>query len=95
MAEHSAPPGVCLRDRARSTLALGGRVPAQARRADVSMLDCALCQRLIDEALVPYLLDDRGAWTRTAEDPCQASDGPGQVAKPALMVRLSTVGRHG
>jgi polyphosphate kinase len=67
------------------------------RRVEVAwpVLDRALRQRVIDEALVPYLLDGRDAWTLTAEGQYHPSDGRGPSAQQALMLRLGTVARHG
>jgi polyphosphate kinase len=45
-------------------------------------------QRVIDECLVPYLMDRRDAWTLDASGRYQAADGRGPGAQQALMNHL-------
>jgi polyphosphate kinase len=57
------------------------------RRVEVAwpVRDVAMRQRIIDECLVPYLLDGRDAWTLSADGQYQATDGQGPGAQQALM----------
>ena len=51
------------------------------------ILDRALRQRVIDECLVPYLLDDQDAWLLDADGHYRPADGGGDSAQKALMRR--------
>jgi polyphosphate kinase len=50
-------------------------------------------QRIIDECLVPYLLDAEDAWTLAADGSYSRVAGPGPSAQQALMRRYA--GREG
>ena len=54
--------------------------------------DAALRQRVIDECLVPYLLDDRDAWTLDADGEYRRAEGGGESAQQALIVRYAARG---
>ena len=60
------------------------------RRIEIAwpVRDAELRQRLIDEALVPYLLDGKDAWIQHADGSYAPVDGQGASAQQALMVRL-------
>ena len=51
--------------------------------------DHALRQRVIDECLVPYLLDDRDAWTLDPDGRYRRAEGSGESAQQALIVRYA------
>ena len=51
------------------------------------ILDRALRQRVIDECLVPYLLDDQDAWLLDADGHYRPAEGDGASAQKALMRR--------
>ena len=51
------------------------------------ILDRALRQRVIDECLVPYLLDGEDAWLLDADGHYRPADGGGDSAQKALMRR--------
>jgi len=59
------------------------------RRVEVAwpVRDAALRQRIIDEALVPYLHDERDAWTLAADGQYQRVADSGLSAQRALMQR--------
>jgi polyphosphate kinase len=61
------------------------------RRVEVAwpVRDRAMRQRIIDEALVPYLLDGAEAWTLQADGRYEAADGTGPSAQRALLQRWS------
>ncbi len=50
--------------------------------------DAALRQRVIDECLVPYLLDGQDAWVMQADGRYRAVEGTGPGAQAALMHKL-------
>ena len=60
------------------------------RRIEIAwpVRDPALRQRVIDEALVPYLLDGRDAWTERSDGSYAPVDPEGESAQQALMQRL-------
>jgi polyphosphate kinase len=60
------------------------------RRVEVAwpIRDAALRQRVIDECLVPYLHDDRDAWTLRCDGRYHPAQGKGPSAQQALMARL-------
>ncbi|MEQ1807901.1 MAG: polyphosphate kinase 1 [Burkholderiaceae bacterium] len=66
-----------------------------ARRIEVAwpIRDAAMRQRIIDECLVPYLMDGRDAWDLDASGQYHAVDGRGPGAQQALMHRLGA-SRH-
>jgi polyphosphate kinase len=61
------------------------------RRIEVAwpVRDKALRQRVIDEALVPYLHDQRDAWTLDSSGRYQRVAETGLCAQQALMQRFS------
>ena len=61
-----------------------------SRRVEVAwpVSDPALRQRVIDECLVPYLLDQTDAWELNAHGDYRAAGGQGPCAQQALMRRL-------
>ncbi len=63
-----------------------------AHRIEVAwpIRDAALRQRVIDECLVPYLMDGRDAWDLDAQGQYHAVDGQGPGAQQALMQRLGS-----
>ena len=63
------------------------------RRIEIAwpVRDAELRQRLIDEALVPYLLDGRDAWVQRADGSYEAVAPQGASAQQALIGRLQGV----
>jgi polyphosphate kinase len=61
------------------------------RRIEVAwpVRDAALRQRVIDECLVPYLLDRQDAWTILPDGSCERVATEGVSAQGALMQRFS------
>ncbi len=59
------------------------------RRVEVAwpIADRCLRQRIIDECLVPTLLDRKDAWDLRADGSYEAADGQGPAAQPALLRR--------
>jgi polyphosphate kinase len=62
------------------------------RRVEVAwpIRDRAMRQRVIDECLVPYLLDERDAWTLQPDGVYSPADGTGPGAQAALLQRWAT-----
>jgi len=60
------------------------------RRVEVAwpLRDAAMRQRVIDECLVPYLMDRRDAWILDADGHYRVADGRGPGAQQALMNHL-------
>jgi polyphosphate kinase len=63
------------------------------RRIEIAwpVRDARLRQRVVDECLVPYLLDGRAAWRRGADGRYAPPRGDGPSAQQALMRRLGTL----
>ena len=59
------------------------------RRIEIAwpVRDPALRQRLIDEALIPYLLDGRDAWVEQSDGSYTPVDPDGASAQQALLAR--------
>jgi polyphosphate kinase len=62
------------------------------RRIEIAwpVREAALRQRLIDECLVPYLMDGKDAWLEQSDGTYVAVDGDGASAQQALMRRLQS-----
>ena len=82
--------------RAAATLtpeALRGRPPTLWRYAEMlPVRDPAMRQRVIDEALVPYLHDQRDAWELDADGRYRRVAETGVSAQQALLQRFSVQG---
>ena len=59
------------------------------RRVEVAwpLRDRAMRQRVIDECLVPYLMDGKEAWNLNADGSYTPADGSGPGAQTALLWR--------
>ena len=59
------------------------------------MRDVALRQRVIDECLIPYLMDGRDAWTQDSEGFYSRVGTEGHSAQQALMARYRAPCKNG